>query len=461
MSYDVDVVVTSNIQKDLGPDIELVVGLPNKNPWSLPFAHKKILAERTDRYDVFIYSEDDVLITEQNISAFMDAGRVLAADEIAGFVHAEEDLNGKLFFDPPHASFHWDPDSVASRGDYTFASYTNLHAACFILTQQQLKRAIASGGFVVEPHEEKYGLAETATTDPYTQCGFRKLVPISHLDQFTVRHLPANKWSVRPYRAAEEFHRQIDALLALEGTGRPKTLLFEPETRVLQRKWSKDYYEAVREEVASQIPERVQTVLSIGCAWGALEGWLVQRGVRVVGIPMDSVIAACAEAKGVEIVYGDFTEARKKLEGETFDCLLLSNVLHLVNDPVEVLSCYVGLLAPGGIVLATMPNFAQVTTRWRRFRGAAYYQYLGDYTEAGLHATTPGVVREWFRRCHLTAPRFSYVIPERGRWLHHLSLGLAGSLLGEELICVGEGRQQIGEGNRTVETRPEAELVNR
>ncbi len=461
MSYDVDLVVTSNIGKDLGPDVELVVGLPNKNPWSLPFAHKRIFAERMDRYDIFIYSEDDILITEQNISAFMDAGRVLPADEIAGFVHAEEDFNGNLFFDPPHASFHWDPDSVTSRGEYTFAFYTNLHAACFMLTQQQLKRAMASGGFLVEPHEGKYGLAETATTDPYTQCGFRKLVSISHLDQFTVRHLPANKWSVRPYRASEEFHRQIRALMGLEKTGRPKSLLFEPETKLSHQKWSKDYYEPVREEVVSHIPERVHTVLSIGCAWGAIEEWLVQKGVRVVGIPMDSVIAACAEGKGVEIVYGDFKQARKNLEGETFDCLLLSSVLHLVNDPVAVLSSYAELLAPDGIVLATVPNFSQVTARWRRLRGVAHYRHLGDYAKTGLHATSPRMIREWFRRCRLTATRFAYLIPEKGHLLHRLSLGLAGSLVGEELICVGERRQQIREGTRGVETCTEAVLVDR
>jgi SAM-dependent methyltransferase len=460
MSYDVDVVVTSNVWKDLGPDVELVVGLPNKNPWSLPFAHKKIFAERMDRYDAFIYSEDDILIPEQNISAFMDAGKALSDDEIAGFVHAEEDSEGNLFFDPPHASFHWDPDSVTRRGEYTFAFYTNLHAACFMLTQQQLKRAIASGGFLVEPHDGRYGLAETATTDPYTQCGFRKLVPISHLEQFTVRHLPANKWSVRPYRASEEFHRQISALMNLERAGLPRTLLFEPETKVSHRKWSKDYYEPVEQEVVSQIPRRVRSVLSVGCGWGALEGWLVQSGVRVVGIPMDSVIAACAEAKGVEIVYGGFKQTRNKLEGETFDCLLLACVLHLVNDPVAVLSSYAELLAPGGIVLATVPNFSQLTTRWRRFRGVGPYRHLGNYAKTGIHATTSGIIRGWFRRSRLTATRFAYVVPASVQLLNRLSLGLAGSLLGEVVICVGERRQQIQEAARTLKT-PDAVLVDR
>ena len=34
--YKVDIVVLSNIPKILGPDIEVIVGLPTKDPWSLP-----------------------------------------------------------------------------------------------------------------------------------------------------------------------------------------------------------------------------------------------------------------------------------------------------------------------------------------------------------------------------------------------------------------------------------------
>ena len=462
MRYDLDIVVISNIAKDLGAGVEVMAGLPTKDPRSLPFASRKIFAERMERYDVFIHAEDDILITEENIDSCLDATAVLPADEIAGFVHAEEDPQGNLYFDPPHASFHWDLSSVRKRSKYTLAHFTNVQSACFMLTLKQLKMAIASGGFLVEPHDGgRYDMIENAANDPYTQCGFTKLVPVSHLKQFTVRHLPANKWSIRPYRASAEFHRQIDALLSLEKTGRPKTLLFEPETKVLHRKWSKDYYEPARDGVVAKVPERAQTVLSIGCGWGALEGRLVQKGMRVVGVPMDSVVAACAEAKGVEIVYGNFAQARRKLEGEAFDCLLLSSVLHLVEDPVAVLSSYAELLAPGGTVLATAPNFSQVTARWRRFRGAAHYRHVGDYAKTGMHATSPTVIREWFRRSGLSATRFGYVIPEKGELLHRLSLGVAGSLLGEELICVGEKRQQIREDTHTVETTPEAVLVDR
>ena len=108
---------------------------------------------------------------------------------------------------------------VRKRGKYTLAYLPMCirHASC--LRSKQLKMAIASGGFLVEPHDGgRYDMRENAANDPYTQCGFSELLPVSHLKQFTVRHLPANKWSIRPYRASAEFHRQIDALLTLEKT---------------------------------------------------------------------------------------------------------------------------------------------------------------------------------------------------------------------------------------------------
>ncbi len=310
MGPSIDIIVTSDIPRDLGPDIRVIVGLPDNNPLALPFAHKQVFAERLNEYDLFIYSEDDILITWQNIQAFLEVTKVLPHNNIVGFVRSEVDPAGNRYYDPLLSHFHWDSTSLCTVQGYTFARFTNQHSGCFILTREQLKRFIASGGFLVEPHEGAYELREAAATDPYTQCGLEQRLCISHLDRFTVLHLPANKYGSRPYRGSIEFHRQIEALLGLEERRRPKGLLFQPETRVLYGKWSKDYYEPVRPEVTALVPESVHRILSIGCGWGETEGWLIQRGARVVAIPMDSVIAACAEARGVEIVYGDFQMAR-------------------------------------------------------------------------------------------------------------------------------------------------------
>jgi len=77
MPDDVHVVVLSNVSKNFGEGVEVVLKSPKGDPWSFPFAHKRIFAERALDYELFIYSEDDTLITRRNIEAFRKATDVL------------------------------------------------------------------------------------------------------------------------------------------------------------------------------------------------------------------------------------------------------------------------------------------------------------------------------------------------------------------------------------------------
>jgi hypothetical protein len=281
MSHQIDIVVFSNIPKALGRGVEVKVGLPSKNPWALPFAHKKVFAERANEYDLFIYSEDDTLITEHHIKAFLDVTRILPAHEIAGFLRYEVDSLGKKYYSTVHSHFHWIPGSVKRIGDRTFARFTNDHSACYLLTREQLKMAIDSGGYLVEPHDERYDLLVTAATDPYTQCGLSKVICISHLQDFGLHHLP-DIYIGRLGLAEDEFHRQIETLLKNDEESHGR--LFLAETKFKQGRWSKHYYEKCREDMIGLIPNTVKQVLSIGCSWGATEEALVHKGHKVSAI---------------------------------------------------------------------------------------------------------------------------------------------------------------------------------
>src|ERR1700746_209290 len=105
MAHKVHVVVLTNVPKRLGDDIEVVVMAPHGNPRTFPFAHKRILADRLNDYDLFIYSEDDTLITERNIDAFLRVTAVLPKDEIAGFVRSEKGPDGTTYFCTVHNHF--------------------------------------------------------------------------------------------------------------------------------------------------------------------------------------------------------------------------------------------------------------------------------------------------------------------------------------------------------------------
>jgi 2-polyprenyl-3-methyl-5-hydroxy-6-metoxy-1,4-benzoquinol methylase len=400
MSLDVDIVVFSNLNKQLGRDVEVVLGLPDKNPWSLPFAHKMLFVERLNDYDLFVYSEDDVLITEKNLSSFLAVSAKLHEDEIPGFIRFEMSADGRVSYPDAHAHFHWNPTSVTSREPYTLANFSNDHAACYALTQSQLRKAIKSGGFLVGPHEWKYDLLCSAATDPYTQCGLTKLVPVSHLSDFSVHHL-SNRYARKLGIDESEMRLQVNTVLQISRNGSKPVPLLQTQTKLWHEAYSKDYYEPIRKEVLSLVPKRARSILSIGCGWGATERRLVQNGLRVVALPLDPVICSSAAAAGVEMVCGDVCFARAKLEKERFDCLLFLNVLHFFLDPPTVLSAFKGNLSVDSAVIIQVPNMLCASSVWNSWRYASRFRDLGNYDLTGIHFTSPAIINRWCDRAGL------------------------------------------------------------
>ena len=435
MPHKVDICVLSNLSKDLGPGIEVKVGLPTKDPWSLPFGHKQIFRDRLQDYDLFIYSEDDILITQRNITAFLSATAILKEDEIAGFLRSEAASDGKLYFCDAFDNWHWNPASVISRGPYQCAFFTNEHAACYILTQAQLKRAIASGGFLVAPHEEKYDLLCAAATDPYTQCGMTKLICISHFDDFLVSHL-SNKYIGQVSLEESEFRLQIKALMEISQEKRPRTQLMETETLLRYVRWSKSYYEPCRPELQELIPDGPSRVLSIGCGSGAMEACLAKKGHRVISAPLDSVISACVENKSLVTVLGDLKEVLQRLEGESFDYVLLSNLLHLVKDPADFLSGFTHLLSKNSKVIAVVPNLSRLSVKWRRTKAKSGLKGLASYKQGHVHLTSRKMIKDWFKKAGMSVESITDILPVRLSRPSTLTLDLISPLLASEFIAV-------------------------
>ena len=267
LDAEVKLVVVSNIPKDLGPDVKVVVGLPGKNPWTLPFAHKKIFAQAVEEHDLFVFSEDDMGIGERNILAFLEVAPHLASDEIAGYIRYEEDAKGNKTLPEVHGASRWDLSSVAQRGPYAVAEFTNEHAGYYILTQAQLRRAIASGGFLNEPYSAKYGLPETAATDPYTCCGFRKVVCISALDDFLIHHM-ANRYVGQLGIPLEDFKSQAETLISVRKGAFPASSLCPVDSKLPRQKWSKDLYRKADDRVYSFCRETAPAFF----AWAAAGG---------------------------------------------------------------------------------------------------------------------------------------------------------------------------------------------
>jgi SAM-dependent methyltransferase len=302
-----------------------------------------------------------------------------------------------------------------------------------------LLRAIESGGFLVGAHQGRYHLPESAATDPYTQCGFRKMICISHIRDFLLPHLP-NKYVGQLGTPETDFFRQIQALKSIQQCRRPCAVLLNGsgETRLWQGRWSKSYSEPFRRDVLDLVPGGASRVLSYGCGAGALESELVNRGVQVKAVGLDSVIGACAEARGVDVVYGSSESVLERFSGEQFDSVLLSNLLHLVPNPEGLLARLGNLLAPRGVLVAIVPNHSQLPVLWGRISGDPALKNLGRYDQTGIHQTSARSIRRWFARAGLRVQKILPVIPRRAEWLHRGSARLFGGLLGSEFLVVGE-----------------------
>jgi 2-polyprenyl-3-methyl-5-hydroxy-6-metoxy-1,4-benzoquinol methylase len=414
MTMEVDVIVVSEAPKDLGPEVKVIVGLPSPNPWSLPFAHKAVFAQNVDQYDLFIYSEDDMEVTEQNVQAFLRVTPKMHADEIAGFLRYEADPAGNIYVPEAHESAHWKPETVRRRGSCTVAEFSNEHTGFYILTQPQLKRVIASGNFLRSPYEGRYGLPETAATDPYTCCGFRKVICVSALEDFLIHHLP-NRYIGQLGTPLSSIKEQVQTLMDICNGAHPTSMLCEVESKLIHGRWSKSYYEKPSEELLAMLPNSAKSILSIGCGWGAVEVELKQRGTTVTAIPLDSVIGASAARLGIEVVYGTWDECLTILDGRQFDCVLMTNMLHLLPNPKTIAGQCSRFVREGGTLMISGHNFSRLPILIKRTFGAADYGKLRSFDKSGInmygpqtfkkHIEQQGLWVEAIKWVHQTPPR--------------------------------------------------------
>lgn len=434
--YELKLVVHSNIAKDLGKDVEVRVGLPSEDPWSLPFAHKQLFAERRNEHDLFIYSEDDTLLKESHIDAFLDVSRMLPDDCIAGFMRYEIDAMGRKVYSGMHSHYHWDVRSVQRHGECIFARHTNDHAACYILTRSQLHRAIASGGYQLPAVRRAYGMPETAATDPYTSCGMTKLVCISRFDDFCLHHLPNAYWQrlgLEEQSARQEIARLMT--YASPGGGSPMgPLIVAPPLHDGDR-WNKWYYEPLREDILRAIPISARRILAVGSGHAVTESALASRGHDVTAIPLDSVVAVNGETKGLRMLPADLRLACKHLKENEFDCILLPDILQLTADPVEFLQRFRHRLAADGSIWVSVPNWNYHGALRQRFSkaGRARLECTAAANGAVVHRTTRSLVKTWLEQAGLKNVRHLGTrcrLRKTSRWFP----GVADELLCERLI---------------------------
>jgi hypothetical protein len=395
MPWKIDIVILSNIPKEAAPGVEVLVGLPDpKDPWSLPFLHRRLFAERLDRYDLFIYSEDDTLVRASNIEAFLQANRLLRPDEIPGFMRTETDEAGNAYVSSIHHFFRWDTSRVIDRGGEIFAAFTNDHAACYMATRDHLAAAISSGGFLVAPHQGRYDMLCAAATDIYTRCGLKRYIPIERLRDFLLPHLP-NKYIGDMGIPLAEVEAQVGALRRIAGFGGWRGPLVQVETRLPHAKWSKNLYESPQTHLMEMVPGQTKRLLSVGCGWGATEAALAERKIEVTALPVDPVFGDAVRRRGVQTLEGSLGDVVCRLNGCNFDCVLLPDILHLLPDPLRWLSRLRPLLEPEkGALVLSVPYTSNLLSLWK-MRGGLPVIRRQAFKATGVQPVSRRLLKNW------------------------------------------------------------------
>jgi 2-polyprenyl-3-methyl-5-hydroxy-6-metoxy-1,4-benzoquinol methylase len=205
------------------------------------------------------------------------------------------------------------------------------------------------------------------------------------------------------------FQDQIKALMDVRNGIRPAAALCEVEPKVLQRNWYKGYYESAYVELLSMVPSDANSILSVGCGWGAIEAELKRRGAKVTALPLDSVIGGVAERNGIEMVYGTIDESLSALKGRKFDCGLITNLLHLLQHPWRVLEECARLVENGGTLVLMGPNFEFLPHLINRVLGVGDYRKLGDFQRSGLNAYGIRMIEKQIMRTGLRVASLKWV----------------------------------------------------
>ena len=124
-------------------------------------------------------------------------------------------------------------------------------------------------------------------------------------------------------------------------------------------------------------------ILDAGCAGGYLSQILAARGFDVTSIDLPGT----QPPEGVEFIAADLNNGLPVLH-RRFDYILCADVLEHLRDPLVLLRDCRDRLAPGGSLIASLPNSGHAYFRWNILLGRFPQHDRGLFDRTHLHFYT-------------------------------------------------------------------------
>ena len=142
-------------------------------------------------------------------------------------------------------------------------------------------------------------------------------------------------------------------------------------------------------------------ILDVGCATGYLGAVLKKFGCEVYGVEISK--EAIEEARKVldEVIWGNIETINLPWEKESFDIIILSDILEHLFHPKKVLLKLKNYLKPEGYFLIVLPNVAHYSIRLMLLRGKWEYKDYGILDYGHLRFFTKDSAKNMIKECGL------------------------------------------------------------
>jgi methionine biosynthesis protein MetW len=137
-------------------------------------------------------------------------------------------------------------------------------------------------------------------------------------------------------------------------------------------------------------------VLDVGCGTGSHTLKFIHgKTCKVLGVEPDAARADVARSRGLDVVTGLMDEDLLEARGP-FDLIIFSDVLEHVPAPASLLDVAKKGLAPGGAIVASVPNVAHWAVRLMLLSGRFDYRETGIMDATHLRWFTQKTIRGLF-----------------------------------------------------------------
>ncbi|MFW9882517.1 MAG: hypothetical protein ACFFG0_56365 [Candidatus Thorarchaeota archaeon] len=196
----------------------------------LTHKHKKYIFENKNYFDIFIYSENDIPINEDNLDIFRKHSENLKnTNLILGFLRYEQKNKYLIDCHPRHTAsrirfyslikpfLSFLPFSIVKKyklhpivrkfnikiNNHNYFEVQNVHQGSYVLAKEHLKKVLDSGNYFNEKINYA-GIREGAASNVYIMCGLTKVISIEDLENSLIHHLPDSYIDVHPTYIKEQ-----------------------------------------------------------------------------------------------------------------------------------------------------------------------------------------------------------------------------------------------------------------